>query len=77
MLHSAEQFADAVASGFRPARLKAIPDLIWELICDCTHKDTAARPRINQVLQRLQGYEGELLHATPAAGENKCGCILS
>ncbi|KAG2436877.1 hypothetical protein HXX76_006397 [Chlamydomonas incerta] len=54
MIHKCEQFPDLIVSGWRPARAGAIPEPIWDIICECWDSDPLVRPSMADVETRLR-----------------------
>ncbi|GIL47856.1 hypothetical protein Vafri_4496 [Volvox africanus] len=54
IVHCCKDWPELVATGFRPARLDAIPAPVWVLITECWNQDPLARPTMAEVELRLR-----------------------
>ncbi|KXZ46952.1 hypothetical protein GPECTOR_39g446 [Gonium pectorale] len=60
-------YAEMVARGYRPPRLRCLSDAAWSLISACWHEDPVQRPGMGEVAERLRGMMEGL--GAPAARE--------
>ncbi|KXZ46953.1 hypothetical protein GPECTOR_39g447 [Gonium pectorale] len=60
-------YAELVARGYRPPRLRCLSDAAWSLISACWHEDPVQRPGMGEVAERLKGMMEGL--GAPAARE--------
>ena len=54
VLHKCDDWPDLVVSGYRPSRIEAIPEPVWQLITECWHQDPLLRPTMAAVEARLR-----------------------
>ncbi|GLI69639.1 hypothetical protein VaNZ11_014307 [Volvox africanus] len=54
IVHCCKDWPELVATGFRPARLDAIPGPVWDLITECWNQDPLARPTMAEAESRLR-----------------------
>lgn len=71
-----EHYAAQISNGFRPKRVKAMTDEVWELIEACWDQDPAARPAARVVLLRLQRLLAQAQAAEAAKGPKGFGKLF-
>ncbi|KAG2492211.1 hypothetical protein HYH03_009457 [Edaphochlamys debaryana] len=69
-IKDAHGYAELVARGYRPPRVKAIPDELWELICACWHDDPVQRPCMADVEVALGALAAQAAQQAAAAGRS-------
>ncbi|KAG2490641.1 hypothetical protein HYH03_011032 [Edaphochlamys debaryana] len=67
-VHDPMAYAEMVASGYRPARPRALPDDAWDLICECWHEDPVQRPHMADVERRLRAMAAALQKGAAGGG---------
>lgn len=71
-----EHYAARISDGYRPKRVRAMTDEVWELIEACWHQDPSARPAARDVLLRLQRLLAQAQAADAAKGPKGFGKLF-
>lgn len=54
VVENAYEYARMAGAGFRPARIRSLPDAVWDLISAAWHDDPLERPPMSVIVERLQ-----------------------
>ncbi|PNH05165.1 Fibroblast growth factor receptor 4 [Tetrabaena socialis] len=73
ILHQCDDWADLIASGYRPQRPSYVPEPVWCFIEDCWHADPLQRPSMEEALERLEQMAEEQAEEVMGLASGKGG----